>query len=275
MKRVKTFAWYGGKFRMLNWILDNLFPKKRIFVDLFGGSAAVILNRQLANPAKIAVYNDLNGDVVKFFRILRDNSDCLIEKLKLTPYAKEEHMLCLELEGCDDIEWARRYFVLARQSMFFGGAMNTAPRWSVSRAWPRAGAFFKHVDSLDHVVSVLRMLEVHCNNGISLIDRFSDTEDALLYADPPYPSCARTEGGREYKHETSDQLHIDIHAASSKSKSLIAISTAQNEMYDDLYGNWRKESRELKNASSLSVGGNKNLHECLYMNYDELGNKIA
>jgi DNA adenine methylase len=81
MGKLIAFGWYGGKYSHLDSLLP-LLPKTTHFCDVFGGSAAVILNRY---PSPVETYNDLDGDVVNFFRVLRDQSDELIRGIGLTP----------------------------------------------------------------------------------------------------------------------------------------------------------------------------------------------
>jgi DNA adenine methylase len=71
-KRI-AFGWYGGKFSHLDWLLP-LLPACHHYCEPFAGSAAVLLNRP---PAPVETYNDLDGEVANFFRVLRDHGvDC-------------------------------------------------------------------------------------------------------------------------------------------------------------------------------------------------------
>ena len=64
MPHVIAFGWYGGKFSHLKWLLP-LLPSCQHYCEPFGGSAAVLLNR---DPAPVETYNDIDGEVVNFFR---------------------------------------------------------------------------------------------------------------------------------------------------------------------------------------------------------------
>lgn len=66
-----AFGWYGGKFSHLDWLLP-LLPKCHHYCEPFAGSAAVLLNRE---PSPVETYNDLDGEVVNFFRALRGARD--------------------------------------------------------------------------------------------------------------------------------------------------------------------------------------------------------
>jgi DNA adenine methylase len=75
IKRRIAFGWYGGKYSHLDALLP-LLPSAHHYCEPFGGSAAVLLNRE---PAPVETYNDLDGEVANFFRMLRDKKDALIE----------------------------------------------------------------------------------------------------------------------------------------------------------------------------------------------------
>src|SRR2546423_6098742 len=81
-----AFGWYGGKFSHLDWLLP-LLPKCHHYCEPFAGSAAVLLNRA---PSPVETYNDLDGEVVNFFRVLRDDGDNLTREIGLTPFSREE-----------------------------------------------------------------------------------------------------------------------------------------------------------------------------------------
>jgi len=63
-----AFRYHGGKFRLSPWVHQHL-PAHRTYDEPFGGAAGVLLTE----PRSYAeVYNDLDGDVVNFFRVLQD-----------------------------------------------------------------------------------------------------------------------------------------------------------------------------------------------------------
>src|ERR1700732_4978828 len=93
-KRI-VFGWYGGKFSHLAWLLP-LLPKCHHYCEPFAGSAAVLLNR---DPSPVETYNDIDGDVVNFFRILRDQPEQLTRQITMTPFSREEFYDALHVRG--------------------------------------------------------------------------------------------------------------------------------------------------------------------------------
>lgn len=94
-EKLIPFGWYGGKFSHLAWLLP-LLPKCHHYCEPFAGSGAVLLNRV---PSPIETYNDLDGEVVNFFRVLRDEKAKLVEAIGLTPFSREEFALASKLDS--------------------------------------------------------------------------------------------------------------------------------------------------------------------------------
>src|SRR3982751_3622861 len=101
MEEIKTkkkkiaFGWYGGKYSHLDWLLP-LLPKATHFCEPFGGSAAVLINR---DPSSLETYNDLDEEVVTFFEVLREQPDELIRAIASTPFSRAEFRHAIKHEG--------------------------------------------------------------------------------------------------------------------------------------------------------------------------------
>lgn len=101
--RHPAIRYHGGKFRLANWIISH-FPDHRCYVEPFGGAAGVLLQK----PRSYAeVYNDLDGDVVNLFRVLRDPllNQRLQDACVLTPYSRDEFCAAHQ-ETADQVEVA-------------------------------------------------------------------------------------------------------------------------------------------------------------------------
>jgi hypothetical protein len=112
-RRLIAFGWYGGKYSHLDWLLP-LLPPCHHYCEPFGGSAAVLLNRE---PSPVETYNDIDGEVATFFRVLREQGKELVEAIGLTPFSREEFFIACSTNGhkIPDFERARRFFIRARQ----------------------------------------------------------------------------------------------------------------------------------------------------------------
>jgi len=187
MSKLIAFGWYGGKYSHLDWLLP-LLPPATHFCDVFGGSAAVLLNRA---PSPVETYNDLDSEVVNFFRVLRGDKERLAEAIGLTPFSREELALASRREeGLTDLERARRFFVCARQVRTGLAQKASAGRWAhcllTSRAG-MAGAVSRWLGSVEDLSEIAqRLLRVQIENAPALeVLRRYDSEDTLFYCLAP------------------------------------------------------------------------------------------
>lgn len=110
-KKKIAFGWYGGKFSHIDWLLP-LLPVAEHFCEPFGGSAAVLVNR---NPSPVETYNDLDREVVTFFKVLREQPDALIRIIGLTPFSREEFEFAIDHQEngeLSDLERARLFYAI-------------------------------------------------------------------------------------------------------------------------------------------------------------------
>src|ERR1700686_446041 len=106
------FGYYGGKFSHLDWLLP-LLPECHHYCEPFAGSGAVLLNRE---PSPVETYNDLDGEVANFFRVLREQGDELSRQVGLTPFSRDKFAIACKLDpNAGPLERARRFYVRARQ----------------------------------------------------------------------------------------------------------------------------------------------------------------
>ena len=93
-----------------------------------------------SRPSPVETYNDLDGEVVNFFRVLRDEKERLVEAIGLTPFSREEFALACEIDPeLQPLERARRFYVRARQVRTGLAQTATLGRWANCKDTSRAG----------------------------------------------------------------------------------------------------------------------------------------
>jgi DNA adenine methylase len=268
MGKAIAFGWYGGKFNHLNWLLP-LLPKTTHYCEPFAGSTAVLLNRE---PSPVETYNDIDGEVVNFFRVLRDSQEELVRAIGLTPFSREELKIAVEepIDYLSELERARRFFVRARQVRTGLAQTASAGRWVHCKLTSRAGMagavsrWLGSVEGLSEIVQ--RLLRVQTENApaIEVIQRF-DSEETLFYCDPPYPHDSR--GDRHaYGYEMTDNDHRELAEVLANLKGKVALSGYRCELLDQLYKDWN--CTESLSKQCLSVKQPRT--EILWTNYDVL-----
>lgn len=267
MSNLIAFAYYGGKQRLLSDLLP-LLPKADHYCEPFAGSAAVLLNRA---PSPIETLNDLNGDIVNFFRMLRDQPADLIGRLELTPYAREEFYEAWEPTD-DPTERARRFFVRAVMDYAKAGAkkdrsFSTNATYDRSQFCYAPWNMLKKVEGLGDIVQRLRMVQIENRPAIQLIRKY-DRPRTLFYCDPPYLPETRTSSA-DYAHEMSDDDHHELAEALNSARGFVALSGYDSPTMDQLYPprRWHKTRFKMRRLP-MSRTGTRRKQEVLWTNYD-------
>lgn len=258
------FPWYGGKFTHLPVLLQHI-PPHRTYVEVFGGSAALLLNK---DPSEIEVYNDIDSGATNFFRVLRDNEAELIRRLILTPYSREEYNLCRKnWSTCEDpVERARMWYFVASSSFIgrFGHGFAVSATDSSNGMSSCVNGYLNRIQNLWKVASRLRTVIIENLDFREVIRRY-DTPDTLFYLDPPYhPDTRATDD--PYVHELSRSDHealVDI-LLGIKGKAML--SGYDNEVYKRLEkAGWRKIIYTMRSTSAMGKASARKREECLWL----------
>lgn len=247
----------GAKNRIAKWIVSFI-PEHEVYLEPYAGSLAVLLNKERSH---IETVNDLNNDVVNYFTVLRNNADELIQELELTPYARKEYNdSCVPCDTDTCIERARKFAVRCWQGFgcsnlyrngFKSGQQSVSP--NPARAWHNLSSY------LPVISERLKGVQIENLEALELIDRY-DTKDVFIYADPPY--LTNTRKNYLYKHEMTEEQHVDLLNVLLKHKGKVLISGYDNDLYNKMLVGWHKEQK-----GTLGEGGVQRI-ETLWMNYE-------
>lgn len=261
------FSYVGGKYKHLNWLLP-LLPEKKTYVEPYGGSGVVLLNREQSD---VETFNDKYSDVVTFFRAVRDSPKELLQKISLTPYSEEEFELAKNRhDGLSDVERARRFFVIVNASY----DKNIAdPNFSYSVNYSSRGVSKKissYQAKLKRLVPIAeRLADVQITNrdALDVIETF-DTDQGLIYCDPPYPPEVR-EFEDVYGVEMGVEDHKEMAEILRQCEADVAVSSYHTDLYEELFveHGWKRIDGEEKRLSS-SPESSTTRTESLYVNYD-------
>ncbi|MCS7065386.1 MAG: DNA adenine methylase [Fimbriimonadales bacterium] len=264
--KLLAFGWYGGKYSHLDWLLP-LLPPAHHYCEPFGGSAAVLLNRE---PSPVETYNDIDGEVVNFFRVLRDRPEELIRQIALTPFSRKElEIACSESsKNLPDIERARRFYVRARQTRTGLAQTATPGRWAYCIATSRAGVagaisrWFGGIEELFYIADRLLRVQIENLPATEVIQKY-DSEETLFYCDPPYVHHVRGDKNA-YAYEMSDREHIELAEILHSVKGKVAISGYRCELMECLYRDWHCTEAPPRLCHSVKTMR----QEVLWTNYD-------
>lgn len=259
--------YHGGKWRLAPWIIAH-FPAHRTYVEPFGGGASVLLRKPRAYAE---VYNDLDGEVVNLFSVLRgaDSAARLCAAIRLTPFARVEFEGAY-LADADPVERARRLVVLSH--MGFGTAamrqtrngrrQRTGFRGNTTRSGTTpAGDWTGMPAVLAAVADRMRGVVVE-NRPAATVAQAHDGPATLHYVDPPYPHSTRGQSSRwNYVHEMGDDDHRDLAAVLRRLRGAVVLSGYACPLYDlELYPDWRRFER------AVHADGARDRTEVLWLN---------
>jgi DNA adenine methylase len=242
-RRLIAFGWYGGKFSHLDWLLP-LLPECHHYCEPFAGSAAVLLNRV---PSPIETYNDLDGEVCNFFRVLRDNKDKLIKDISLTPFSREEFATaCVIDPTLNPVERARRFYVRARQVRTGLAQTASLGRWANCKNTSRAGMsgvisrWLGGAVALPEIAERLIRVQIENRPAVDVI-RLYDSPETLFYCDPPYVHNTRGDNNA-YGYEMTDEQHRELADTLNSVKGMVAFSNYDCDLINSIYPpkRWRK-----------------------------------
>lgn len=231
------FAYYGGKTTLAQRIVD-LLPAHTHYVEPFAGSLAVLL----AKPrSKMETVNDLDKDLMNFWRVLRDQPDELARRMALTPHSRSEQVDAYDLSIADDVERARRVWVLLSQGR---GSTLRKTGWRFYR--DPAGSscsmpdyLTAYVERVPPAAARLHGVSLECRDALEVIHEYGKHPNVLLYVDPPYLATSRN--SMNYRHELGDaSAHEDLAAALNDVAASVVLSGYHSPLYDSLFAGWAR-----------------------------------
>lgn len=172
--------WIGGKRRLAKHILP-LFPAHTCYVEPFCGAAALYF---LKTSSKIEVINDINGELVNLYRVVKHHLEEFVRQFKWALVSRQIYKWLQDTpeDTLTDIQRAARFYYLQKQSFggkvadhTFGTSTTSAPRFNLLR--------IEEELSMAHL-RLSRTLIEHLD-WYQCIERY-DRPHTLFYCDPPY-----------------------------------------------------------------------------------------
>jgi DNA adenine methylase len=255
--------YHGGKWKLAPWIISNL-PPHRVYVEPFGGGGSVLLRK----PRSYAeVYNDLDGEIVNVFRVMRDQGPLLRDVIRLSPFSRAEFQAAYLPSG-DQVEQARR--TILRSFQGFGSAAACGEASGFRANSNRSGTTPAHdwanyADHVEGLIERLRGVVIECRDAMAVM-LHHDNDTTLHYVDPPYVHDTRStkvrhnDKRKSYKHELSDEQHASLVAGLKQLKGMVVLSGYPSTLYQELCSNWVRIDR------AAFADGARARTECLWLN---------
>lgn len=245
-----ALRYHGGKFRLASWVM-RFFPPHRIYTEAFGGAAGVLLQKPRSHGE---VYNDLDGNVVAFFRCLQSPElrDKLVQAITLTPYARAEFDLAWEHTD-DLVERARRTAIRAQMGFGSAGATkgSTGLRTDTMRRYSTAQMdWAAYPPVLLDVAERFQAVLVENRPAVDVLQQH-DSPDTLHFVDPPYVLSTRVLRNSSgcYRHEMSDDDHVELLGVLRELQGMMVLSGYASDLYADELPGWVSNSTDARISS--------------------------
>lgn len=239
MNHKPVIPWIGGKGRLLDWMYPRL-PQHQCYVEAFAGAGALYFSKP---PADVEVLNDVNGELVNLYRVLKHHPEELVRQFKWALSSRKvyEWHQATPPETLTNIQRAARFYYL--QKLSFGGKVEGQVFGTATTSPPRLNLFRLEED----------MSQAHLRLQSTYIEHLSwekvtakyDRPHTLHYLDPPY---WQTEGyGVDFEWEQYERMA----EFAQQAKGMVVISINDHPDIRRVFSNLYLDTRTIR----YTVGG--------------------
>jgi len=173
------FPWMGGKSKLAGQIISAI-PDHGCYVEVFGGAANILFAKP---PSKTEVLNDINGDLVSLFRVVKYHRREFLRQLQYLTHSRREFNDCKAQRGLTDCQRAARFYLILKAA--FGGKGGTDSFHFGYGTTGRARFNRLSMAAMNRCHKRLAGVVIEQLDFADLIRRY-DRMYTLFYCDPPY-----------------------------------------------------------------------------------------
>lgn len=252
-------TYYGGKQTLATRIVE-LIPAHNLYCEPFFGGGAVFFTKA---PSPVEVINDLNGEVINFFKVIQKKQAELEKEIKATLHSRELYkkarVIYTNPELFDEVKRAWAFWTLTNQG--FAGMVTS---WGFGKTASKERALKnKREDfSIQAYGKRLSQVQVECNDALKVIDR-CDAKDSFFYVDPPY---FNSDQGHYEGYTKQDYIRLLERLRKLKGKFLLSsYPSPELRAYIKRY-KWKTGA--IKKAVAVTKNSDKQKTEMIVANYD-------
>lgn len=254
-------TYYGGKQKLAPIILE-LIPPHTLYAEVFAGGAAVFFAKR---PSTVEVLNDMNGELVNFYRVIKDDFLLLQQEISMTLHSRMLHQHAWIVynypELFSDIKRAWAVWILSSQG--FAGQLAGTWGYDIAADSTSRKIYFNKQDFTSLYSQRLEKVQLECRDALYIIAS-RDSVDTFFYCDPPY---FNSDMGH-YKGYTKGDFE-DLLTALAKIKGKFLLSSYPSKLlsqYTEQY-NWVNIQFEQMVSVNVKSGKEKKKTEVLTANY--------
>lgn len=182
--KIKTpITYYGGKQTMLKHILP-LIPYHVVYTESFAGGASVLFAKE---PSKVEVINDLNGELINFYRVCQLDFEGLKKEIELSIHAREVHAHSEHIYKHPVFfsPVQRAWAVWYNLKTSFSGQLGNDMGYDRKKGQKCTQIINAKLNFCDELKNRIEHVTIECDDALKVIKRF-DCEEAFHFIDPPY-----------------------------------------------------------------------------------------
>jgi DNA adenine methylase len=234
--------YFGGKIT-LGPAIASLLSEHEHYVEPYAGSLAVLLAKE---PSPHETVNDLDGALMAFWRVLRDQPGDLERVCALTPHARSEFEVARDLDSAPtDLELARRVWILLTQGR---AARLTRTGWRhycdpAGAGVGMPGYLAGYVQRIAPAAARLRNVSLENRPALDVIRKYGAVPEVLLYVDPPYLGSTRANDNAYRVEMRTEAEHRELAEVLRACRAAVVLSGYPSTLYDsDLYPDWHRRT---------------------------------
>jgi len=246
-------CWLGGKSRLRNKIIQRL-PEHTCYVEVFGGAGWVLFGKE---PSKVEVYNDIDGELVNFFRVIKNCHRAFVLALDYILVSRKlfKDFLQTKPEDLDEIQRAVRFYYLIKVSFggkgeHFGYAKTVKSKFNPETLYETITGVFKR----------LRWVYIEEGDFEAVIGRY-DGKNTVYYLDPPYYQTS----GYRFPFGIEDYRRLSSVLAGIQGKFLLTIN--DHETMREVFSGHSIEEVEVLYSIGKDVKSRGKYGELMVKNY--------
>jgi DNA adenine methylase len=250
---VGPLSYIGGKNRLASKIISIL-PEHTTYVEPFAGGAQVLFHKQ---PSNVEVLNDLDFDIVNFFRVCQWHYEELVRYLRFCLVSRKLHDMHLATNPATltDIQRAGRFFYLQKNS--FGGlvlkqkfhyGVTHLPNFNPERV----------PEIIEQTHRRLQHVQIESLPYEKILEKY-DRSTTLFYLDPPYWNR------KLYKFNLSEQDFVELERRLHLIQGKFLLSLGDHPIVRELFRDFNIQRTEIAYTAQRKVG--TRYGELLIMNF--------
>ena len=250
-------SYYGGKARIATQIVPHIMAiPHTVYVEPFFGGGAVLYAKGKIERGNSDYYreaiNDLNKQLITFWRVAREQPEELARWIELTPYSQEEYREARKIynnpSDYSDLKVAWATYVQCNMSF----ANKIEAGWATGVTTQNtATVWVNRASRLPECFERLRDVYISCEDALDFIKRF-DSSHSLIYADPPYP---------ETNQGHYDGYTLDDYQALCDALDACESSYVLSNYHQDIAPKSAQKCVEIETTMSASNGRSRTKHD--------------